>query len=174
MTKLQEQSNTQTKRGKWSVAGVPHKGWVCVDIEDLRAPSLQCEMCESQQIRFIHHMEHPNYPDVLQVGCDCAGHMEGNLAASRARETCMQNRAAKRKRWTSRTWKTSAKGNPYISADGYRVTVYPWGGGWRSSVVKVGSTDVQRSRRTFKTIDAAKLAAFDHITKLLAGGRKMA
>jgi hypothetical protein len=45
------------KRGKWSQPGVPHKGWVCVDIEDLGEPSLTCEMCESQNIRYVHYME---------------------------------------------------------------------------------------------------------------------
>ncbi len=70
-------------RGKWSIAGVPHKGWTCVDIEDLGEPSAECEMCESQSIRYVHHMQHPQYANVLAVGCVCAGHMEGDLAASR-------------------------------------------------------------------------------------------
>lgn len=86
MTPPTEEEVVAAKRGKWSVAGVPHKGWICVDIEDLGEPSSECEMCESQTIRYVHHMQHPDYPGVLQVSCVCAGHMEGNLAASRARK----------------------------------------------------------------------------------------
>lgn len=156
------------KRGKWSVAAVPHKGWVCVDIEDLGEPTQECQMCESQRIRYVHHMEHPDYSEVLEVGCVCAGHMEDDLSASRAREASMKSRAGKRSRWVSRAWKISAKGNPYITADGYRITVYPRGEGWACTVAAIDRSRVQHSRRNFRTIAGAKLAAFDHITKLLA------
>lgn len=162
-----EEELVASGRGKWSAAGVPHRGWVCVDIEDLGEPQIQCQMCESQTIRYVHHMEHPDYPDVLEVGCICAGHMEEDLSASRAREASMKSRASKRKRWTSRAWKVSAKGNPYISADGFRITVYPRGGGWAATIASIDNSNVQHSRRNFKTVAEAKLAAFDHITRLL-------
>jgi len=47
---------TETTRatGKWSQAGVPHRGWTCVDIDDLGEPSATCEMCETQEIRYVH------------------------------------------------------------------------------------------------------------------------
>lgn len=162
-----EEELVASRRGKWSVAGVPHRGWVCVDIEDLGEPQIQCQMCESQTIRYVHHMEHPGYPDVLEVGCVCAGHMEEDLSASRAREASMKSRASKRKRWISRAWKVSSKGNPYITADGFRITVYPRGAGWAATVASVDNSSVQHSRRNFKTTAEAKLAAFDHITRLL-------
>ncbi|GHV31592.1 hypothetical protein AGMMS4952_20620 [Spirochaetia bacterium] len=60
----------ENRRGKWSDKGVPHKGWKCIDIEDLGEPSLTCEMCESQEIRYVHYMKHPGYKDILKVGCD--------------------------------------------------------------------------------------------------------
>lgn len=167
MASLNEVDLVASKRGKWSSTGVPHKGWVCVDIEDHGEPSIECEMCESQTIRYVHHMEHQNYPEVLQVGCVCAGHMEGNLTASRAREASMRSRTGKRSRWLSRAWKVSAKGNSYITADGYRITVYPRGTGWAYTVVVVDQSLVQHSRRNFKTTNETKLAAFDYITKLL-------
>lgn len=155
-------------RGKWSKAGVPHKGWQCVDIEDLGEPQIECDMCELQTIRYVHHMEHPNYPEILEVGCVCAGHMEGDVAAARTRESSMKSRAGKRKRWLSRKWRISAKGNPWIKADGYRVTVYRRGSGWAATVSSEDNSLVQHSRRNYKTEDQAKLAAFDHITRLLA------
>jgi len=156
------------RRGKWSVPGVPHKGWQCVDIEDLGEPQIECEMCESQTIRFVHHMEHPDYSGSLAVGCICAGHMEGSVAAARDREVTMKSRSGKRTRWLNRVWKISAKGNPTIKADGFRVTVYKRGQGYGATIATVDGLSVQHARRTFPTLSQAKLAAFDHITRLLA------
>lgn len=168
MATINEEDHVSSRRGKWSVAEVPHKGWVCVDIEDLGEPSVVCGMCDSQTIRYIHHIEHPSYHTVLQVGCICAGHMESDLNASRAREVSMKSRTAKRNRWLSRVWMVSAKGNPHIKADDYRVTVHRRDGVWAFTIAALDDSTFQRSHRNFKTIDEAKLAAFDHITKLLS------
>jgi len=167
MTTLNEEDLVSSKRGKWSVAGVPHKGWSCFDIEDLGTPLIKSEMCESKTIRYVHHMEHSDFPDVLKVGCVCAGHMEGDLTASRAREASMKSRSAKRNRWTKRARKESSNGNPYISADGYQIIAYHRGEGWAYTVAALDEPDVQHSKRNFNSINGAKLAAFDHITKLL-------
>ena len=35
---LQESSFVEKGRGKWGKGGVPHKGWKCVDVEDLGEP----------------------------------------------------------------------------------------------------------------------------------------
>lgn len=42
--------------GKWSQQGVPKKGWTCIGFEDLGEPSTQCEMCENQDIRYVHRI----------------------------------------------------------------------------------------------------------------------
>lgn len=158
------------RRGKWSSLGVPHRGWECSDIEDLGEPSAECEMCESQVIRYVHHMVHSDYPDPLKVGCVCAGHMEGNLVASRKREASMRSRAGKRRRWLSRSWKTSQKGNPHLRADGFRVTVYPRQAGWAYTLVAESTRRVYHARRNYAEARLAKLAAFDAITQLLGIG----
>jgi len=147
------------RRGKWSMVGVPHKGWVCVDIEDLGEPQAECEMCESQTIRYVHHMEHPDYPDSLAVGCVCSGHMEGSLAAARDREASMRSRTSKRARWLGRIWKMSVKGNPTIKADGFRITVYGRGSGYGATIAALDGSSVEHARRNFPTIDQAKLAS---------------
>lgn len=165
---LSEEELVAHRRGKWSVPSVPHKGWHCVDVEDLGAPQQECEMCESQTIRYVHHMEHPDYPDALAVGCVCAGHMEGSLMAARHREASMRSRTAKRARWLSRTWKVSTKGNPTIKADGFRVTVYQRGSGYGATIAALDGSTLQHARRNYPTLDQAKFAAFDHITRLLA------
>lgn len=167
-TRYTEEQLVAAGRGKWSKAGVPHKGWHCVDIEDLGEPQIECEMCESQTIRYVHQMEHPNYPEVIEVGCVCAGHMEGDIAAARTREASMKSRTGKRKRWLNRKWQLSSKGNHWIKVDGFRITVYPRGERWAATVSSDDNSLVQHSRRNYKTEDQAKLAAFDHITRLLA------
>ena len=45
--------------GKWSQPGVPHKGWSCDHVVDLGIYERAiCEMCEKQEIRFVHSMSH--------------------------------------------------------------------------------------------------------------------
>jgi hypothetical protein len=94
--------------------------------------------------------------------------MEEDLAAAKVREASMQSRANKRKRWASRIWKVSAKGNPWIRSDGYRVTVYPRGGGWAATVAAENEPLVQHSRKNYQLQEQAKIAAFDQITRLLS------
>ncbi|WP_343995493.1 hypothetical protein [Ideonella azotifigens] len=166
MSNTTEEELVAAGRGKWSAPGVPHKGWVCIDIEDLGEPQTECEMCESRTIRYVHHMEHPDYSTILAVGCVCAGHMEGDLDAARSRDASMQSRASKRSRWTTRKWKISKNGNPTIKADGFRVTVYERSNGWAATVSPMGGSGVIHGRRNYPTMNQAKLAAFDEITRL--------
>ena len=149
-------------RGKWSAPGVPHRGWQCVNIEDLGAPDLICEMCELQEIRYVHYMQHSAYPETLKCGCVCAGHMEENLAGAKRRETLLQNSAKRRAAWPDRKgWKKSRKGNPYIKVDGYHITIFPSGASW-GGVVKNSLLDFELfAKRQYPTIRAAQLAAFD-------------
>ena len=52
---------------RWDQPGVPHKGWHCVDVVDLRADGesadetdyATCQMCGNEKIRYVHIMEHP-------------------------------------------------------------------------------------------------------------------
>ena len=163
---LSEEELVTHRRGKWSAAGVPHKGWHCVDIEDLGEPQAECEMCESQTIRYVHYMEHRAYSGALAVGCVCAGHMEGSLATARDREASMRSRAGKRARWLGRAWKISAKGNPTIKADGYRVTVYERGGGYGATIlvnqcVKDVGHHIQQPARSQLNQNRASLQPFN-------------
>jgi hypothetical protein len=62
---------SHTMRGKWSEPGIPHKGWSCIEVFDAGDINQICGMCESQPIRFIHVVEHPDYVDRLDTGCIC-------------------------------------------------------------------------------------------------------
>lgn len=147
--------------GKWAQSGVPHKGWRCVDVEDLGEPSATCEMCETQEIRYVHHMQHPSYPQVLGCGCVCAGHMENDYEGARLREKGLRNAGARRQRWLTRNWRTSRSGNPFLNAEGYNIVVYPAGQGWGFRVTNRTSNNTVPSRLPLPLLDAAKLRAFD-------------
>lgn len=148
--------------GKWSMPGVPHKGWTCISVEDLEAPDAVCEMCEVQEIRYVHHMEHPGYTGTLAVGCVCAEKMEDDYEAPRRRERHMRNAAQRRGRWLDRKWKISQKGNPYINVDGMNITVFcrP-DGSWGGKIEDRTTAQAITARRRYTTEDQAKLAAFD-------------
>lgn len=148
--------------GKWSQQGVPHKGWSCIGVEDLERPDATCEMCETQAIRYVHSMTHPDYEGELGVGCVCAEKMEEDYEAPRRRERALRASTQRRKRWLTRTWKTSAKGNSYLNTDGFNITIFQiadqsWGG-------RIEERETGRSvpsRRRYTTEAQAKLAAFD-------------
>ena len=108
--------------GKWTQVGVPHKGWFNVGIEDVGQAHETCEMCEAVEIRFVHLMRHPDYPDDLRVGCICAEHMETDRQAARSRERWKRNEAQRRANWLKRTWRVSQRGNEYLNA--FNVTVF--------------------------------------------------
>lgn len=169
---------TETTRatGKWSQAGVPHTGWTCVDIEDLGEPSATCEMCETQEIRYVHHMTHPEYPHQLGSGCVCAGRMEENYEGARRREAVLRSAAGRKRRWLTRQWRVSGRGNPYINADGYNVVVFPTRTAgtmqsWAFCVTNRVTDDSLQSRKPYPTADAAKLRAFDAIIWMKDRGR---
>lgn len=75
----------RTDFGNWSVAGVPHKGWVCLGIDDLGEPSETCEMCQTAEVRFVHMVWHRDWGE-MRVGCVCAGRMTDDVAGAHARE----------------------------------------------------------------------------------------
>jgi hypothetical protein len=67
-------------------------------LEDLGEPSATCEMCETQEIRYVHYMQHPNYSRQLGSGCVCAGRMEEDYEGAQRRELVLRNAASRRKR----------------------------------------------------------------------------
>lgn len=153
-------------RGKWSEAGVPHKGWDCIEIEDLESDRTVCQMCEEREIRFVHYMQHADYPEVLACGCHCAGHMENDYEAAERRDKTMRNEARRRSNFPSRVWKTSQKGNEYINLDGFNVTIFSKGGRFKAVISRPFVVERHFSRRGYQTATKAKLAAFDEVQRL--------
>ncbi|MFZ5733644.1 MAG: hypothetical protein ACOY4O_12975 [Pseudomonadota bacterium] len=148
--------------GKWSQAGVPQRGWVCDGVEDLGAPDAVCQMCEVQDIRYVHTMSHPNYDTSLEVGCVCAEHMEEDYVRPRLREQALKSAASRKKRWLSRRWFVSTQGNAFVNTAGFNVTITKnadnsWGG----RILERATGRSVNARRKYETQDLAKLAAFD-------------
>jgi hypothetical protein len=153
--------------GRWIEPGVPHRGWTCATVEDLRFddPDCElaiCEMCQVREIRYVHRMTHPDYPDELGVGIICAGHLEQDYAAAVERERLVRNASAQRARWLSREWRCSSRGNEYLKTrDGFHVVVFRKCHGWSGCVEYLETGVKVFARRAYPTSERAKLAAFD-------------
>ena len=152
-------------RGKWSQQGVPHKGWQFQSLEDLGDLVGTCEMCETQSIRYVHHMEHPDYADMLGVGRVCAGHMEEDYTAAQHRESRFKSRANRRQRWMQTQWKKSKSGNQYMNRKGFNVVMYQRAGRWAYRILE-RRTEKEWRKSGFGSEDDAKLAAFERYVDL--------
>jgi len=157
-------SSLHGSTGKWLDQTVPHRDWKCIEIEDLGSQSKKCEMCEVEMLRYLHRMKHNNYKN-LEVGCICAGHMEGDVDSAKNREKQIKSRDRKRDKWLSRKWETSAKGNPYFitrkstySQEKHHVIITNNKQGKYSA-----SVDKTYLGEWYDTENEAKLAAFDKI-----------
>lgn len=118
-------------------------------------------MCEVQEIRYVHSMEHADYPDILQCGCICAGHMEQDLAGAREREAEFKADGRRRSRWLSRQWRISGSGNDFLNADGFHIVVYRRGKIWAARIKHKETGRSRSSKLPHSTPEAAKFAAFD-------------
>ena len=162
-----------TNSGLWSQPGVPHRGWRCVGVEDIRPdgqPEYEteyatCQMCGNERIRFVHMMEHSEFDGVIEAGCVCAEKMSGDYVTPRLQEGRLRKKASRKARWLSRKWRTSHKGNHYLNVDGLNLVVFPATfkpGRWSFSV------DGEFSRTTYATHDEAKLALFEEFWERLS------
>lgn len=151
-------SGKHTQRGKWSQAGVPHKGWTCVNTDDLGEPAQRCGMCESADIRYVHYMKHPDYEEILGVGRVCAEKMGDDYINPAKREKSVK----KRKSWEKRNWKISSKGNPYINAKGYNIVLFlKKNNKWRILISNKETNAKKYSEDQYDNEGDARVAAFD-------------
>jgi hypothetical protein len=122
-------------------------------------------MCESIAIRYVHLMQHPDYPQEPAVGCICAEHMGQDYLGPRLREKRLRSVARRRASWARRGWNVSARGNHYVNAEGYNLTVFALsdaaGRGWGLKVTHRASGRVQVGKRRYQSEEAAKRAALD-------------
>lgn len=145
------------------MAGIPHRGWTCVAVEDLGEQSATCEMCENVEIRYVHHMEHPDFVGGLAVGRVCAEHMEENYVQPRKREASLRQASRRRANWPKRKWRVSPLGTLYLNTDGYNLQVYRGGGtnAWKLAIVNRSTRQRREGNKRFLSPEAAMTAGFD-------------
>ena len=157
--------------GKWDQKDVPKRGWLCVDFDDTGELGETCEMCESAPIRYVHWMEHADYPIPLGVGCVCAENMEGNHGNAYSREKTYKNKARRRANWPRLSgWRRSKDGNLYINKDGLNVVIFRRRDHWSFLIKHKGTGRIQFSRRRYETDVNAQLVAFDAVVWLQEQG----
>lgn len=164
MASTPESNAVTQRRGKWSEPGVPHKGWTCIEMDDLGSENMRtCEMCETREIRYAHTMTHPDYRGPLAVGVVCAGHMEEDPQGATNRERLLRNRTSRRERWPHSKWKVSQNGNEYRNHAGYSCLVKEWPQGWQLMIRPLPEGEWIRGKKRFASAEEAKLAGFDYI-----------
>ena len=113
----------QKKLKEWNA---PLEDWFCVgviDFVDEAEDYTICELCGCEKVRFVHQMAHNDYFEEVNVGCICAGIMEGDLLVAKDREREMKNRAARRRNFPKKNWKTARTGSKYLTNKGTRVFI---------------------------------------------------
>lgn len=133
-----------------------------ISVCDLGAVGPACEMCETQPIRYVHTMRHPEWERALNVGYTCTVHMSAGYDGA-SFDKRLRNRAERRVSWLSREWRTTGAGNLRLSTDGRVFVVGRRPSGWFAMLIDVGADTFIGDRKTFDTIIAAKLALFDHV-----------
>lgn len=103
--------------------GAPLDGWSCVEMIDLEDAEFTCELCGYEGIRYLHKMEHPQYFEFIEVGCICAGIMEGDILAAKERDRKLRNRSKRKRNFLNRKWKHAVNGNYYLTYKGDKVFI---------------------------------------------------
>jgi hypothetical protein len=147
---------------------LPDLGCRCVDVIDLGAdgpdytPGI-CEKCGNDVLRFLHILEHPDWPDQMVVGCICAGRMcEGYDGNSREAE--LKNLAIRRSRWLKRNWRESKKGNEFLNIKHCNLGVFPDSrhpGKWNWWIIR--GHFKRYGDGPYPSSDHAKLRLFDYL-----------
>lgn len=89
----------------WSA---PLDGWNCEEVIDTGDAYETCELCGCPSVRYIHVMHHDDYFESVEVGCICAGIMEGDVIAAKERERKIKNRKNRKRTFIEKAW-TDAK-----------------------------------------------------------------
>jgi hypothetical protein len=160
----------------WDNPGIPHKGWVCIDMEDLgeceefEEPIYEkCQMCGKEDIRFVHIMKHSEV-GILRVGCNCAAKMEEDPSNPRKRDTECKNKASRRKSFLNKQWRARGNGNFTLRYKGDMITIFKDQYGPGFGVMYKGKVKKSHKGEILLDINISKIAAFElfdeyHTTK---------
>lgn len=160
---------------RWDREGIPHKGWIYVDVIDLGEGLLPgeqieyavCEMCGQDKIRYVHILRHPEVDELLHVGCECAAKMLSDYVNPLEREKNLRNKLKRRETFLRRKWTYKPDtGNYTIRYKGEYITIMKsrFGVGW--GVVFHGVRRWEYRGEKIRDLDTAKLAAFELFDEL--------
>ena len=116
----------------WKQTDIPHRGWNLIYVIDIRDNGQHvneteyenCMMCGKEKIRYVHIVGHSEINMKLRVGCVCVEKMINDYLNPSFRERALRNRANRRRNWTNRKWKISAKGNPYLKIESHIIVIF--------------------------------------------------
>lgn len=154
----------------------PLSGWYCVQMYDVaeedESPDTvvlsTCELCDCSAVRYVHVMRNSDYFEDVEVGCICAGIMEGNILAAKERENQMKNRAKRKRNFPGRQWHETYNGNWWLTYRGEKVYINKSKYGSNYGV-RCGDTSVWRYKGKLITdFLSAAYAAFDLVDTVSA------
>lgn len=122
------------------------------------APRGRCQRCGQVNLRHVHTMECPDFPERIEVGCDCAQILDPSYDAPKA-ERLMKTRSRRLARWLARRWE-NVIGNQYLNHAGFDCGIVPVPGGWGwwiEGAVSIASEVV------YANPDKARVALFDYV-----------
>ena len=102
------------------------EGWYCAysyDNKEDGGDYTDCELCGYEGVRYVHVMAHRDWPDPIEVGCVCAGVMEGDELAPKERERVMRNRAARKRNFLNRNWRPTRYGGLWLREKGTPIFI---------------------------------------------------
>ena len=148
---------------RWDLPGVPHKGWTLLGFVDIKddpdADYETCMMCGNERIRYVHILSHPDYNEVMRVGCNCAEKMTEDYITHREHENYMQKRAARRRNFLKQEWYQNKSGNWILKYKGDRITAIErngnYGFGFHNNWIW------EYKGRRIRDLETLKFAAFD-------------
>jgi hypothetical protein len=133
----------------------PPFGWDFVDMRDEEELCEQCEYCE-EPIRYVFTIYHAEF-GFLDVGTDCCDRMTGTEMASE-----LQQLKSRRERFLgSPRWKRKRRALT-IKQLGLRAFVFPWGHGFRVSMINSDGQSLF-GNRLYRSEIQGKEAVFDSI-----------
>ncbi len=122
------------------------------------APRGRCQRCGQINLRYVHLMESPGFPDRIEVGCECAQVLCPTYDAVRA-ERRLKTRDLRLRHWLSLPW-LSIIGNQYLNHAGFNWGVIRVDGGWGWWIK--GAVDIC-SKIAYATYAEARVTLFDYV-----------
>lgn len=99
---------------------LPLTGWYNIDVTEMDE-EVKCEVCGCDKVRFVHCEANDATPVKLRVGCVCAGNLEGDVFAARARDDIARKVSRLRKRVTN--WENWTRPEFVKKAGGWVLTI---------------------------------------------------